>query len=119
MASIIKQIFSIFFLFTTLTLCSQPKAQPPPSTVNPRTTWTSLILTHNGEHLPILTHPYTSLTPLGATQAHSAGSLIRRRYLTGPVSNTTGFVPLHGFHKNYIDNQRVSVLAAPEQPVVA
>ncbi|OAF54902.2 hypothetical protein VC83_08665 [Pseudogymnoascus destructans] len=92
---------------------------PPPLHRPPLTTWTSLILTHHGERRPLLTHPHSTLTPLGAHQAHSSGSLLRRRYLTGPSAYNTSFVPLHGFHKNYIDNQRVQVLSAPEQPVVA
>ncbi|OBT98072.1 hypothetical protein VE01_03729 [Pseudogymnoascus verrucosus] len=120
MASYITHLLCILLLLlsTTLSQHSPPQSQFPPN--RPLTAWTSLILAHHGERRPLLTHPTNpSLNPLGALQAHSSGSLMRRRYLTGPSAHNTSFVPLHGFHRNYIDNQRVHVLSAPEQPVVA
>lgn len=112
----------LFFLSLALSLASQPQphSQSPPSTQPAHhTTWASLLLTHYSTPLPHLTHPYPTLTPLGATQAYTSGSLIRRRYLTGPSNNLTDFMPLQGFDKSYLDNQRVQVLAGPEQYAVA
>ncbi|OBT62865.1 hypothetical protein VE03_07580 [Pseudogymnoascus sp. 23342-1-I1] len=97
---------------------SQPAPSRPPSPPN-HTTWTSLVLTHHGERRPPLTTAFPTLTPLGATQAFSSGSLLRSRYLTGVPSNLTTFSPLQGFHKNYLDSQRIQVLAGPEQYTVA
>ncbi|OBT90492.1 hypothetical protein VE02_01211 [Pseudogymnoascus sp. 03VT05] len=133
MTPLTTHLLSILLFFLTLTLSqhsppshsqSQPKSQSQPTTTPPNnpplTTWTSLILTHHGERRPLLTHPLSPpFTPLGALQSFSSGSILRRRYLTGPAAHNTSFVPLHGFHKNYIDNQRVQVMSAPEQPVVA
>ncbi|MCJ1248941.1 hypothetical protein MMC30_006162 [Trapelia coarctata] len=47
------------------------------------TVWSSVIVTRNGDSIPLVSSSPTVLTPLGAQQLYSTGALFRDRYING------------------------------------
>lgn len=72
-----------------------------------------------GERTP-LDSPYeTILTPLGAQQVLSAGSVVRSRYIQGPGTNVTSSFPIYNINQNTISNRQLELLATDDVWVAA
>ncbi len=84
-----------------------------------QTTWGSVIFAMYGERTP-LDSPYEPmLTPLGAQQGLSAGSVIRSRYIQGPATNVTSSFPIYNIYENTISNRQLELLATDDAWVAA
>jgi hypothetical protein len=82
-----------------------------------QTTWGTVILSLHGERTPELSDAFPYLTPLGAQQAASAGSVIRTRYIQGPSTNVTNSYPIPGLAVNAVDNTQLYLLARDDDYV--
>ena len=68
------------------------------------TIWSSVIVTRNGDSIPLISSSPTVLTPLGAQQLYSSGALFRDRYI-----NSNSAIP--GLSKSAIDNSQTFSLS--------
>ena len=59
------------------------------------TIWSSVLVTLYGDRSPLITPETSILTPLGAQQLYSAGSLFRNRYIA-PSSNVSNDLIING-----------------------
>ncbi|PQE11480.1 histidine acid phosphatase protein [Rutstroemia sp. NJR-2017a BBW] len=83
-------------------------------------TWSSIVYTYHGEKTPDMPNSTTlSLTPLGAQQLYSAGSVIRDRYLTSNGTQLTLGLPINGLSTSAIVNSQMQILSTSDEYVVA
>ena len=78
--------------------------------------WSTVIYTRYGDRTPYVLPTAYTLTPLGATQMHSAGNKFRDRYLGIPENGNT---VIQGISPIQLDNDQVSVISLRDQFVVA
>ena len=95
------------------------------------TVWSSVIFSRTGDRTPLILGDIpTTLTSLGAQQAHSAGAFFRSRYIASSVPNlfnnsdtdqATGLdrAPLWGLSAEAVDGQQLYVQALDTQASVA
>jgi hypothetical protein len=82
-------------------------------------TWGSVAFVNHGEKIPYLNHGSNNLSPLGAHQLFSAGSVIRDQYLSPPVNvsrQTTG-TPINGLNVNDIENTQLYIASQSDEYV--
>lgn len=84
------------------------------------TVWSAVTYTYHGEKTPaLLAGPY-DLTPVGANQLYTAGSILRDRYISGVTnSSIVSPAPINGMNLHQIDNDQLLVLATNDQWVSA
>ncbi|KAI9844977.1 MAG: hypothetical protein M1837_005121 [Sclerophora amabilis] len=78
----------------------------------------AVVFTHHGERTPLTVSEQNELTPLGAQQLHSAGSLFRQRYAEPSPSteNDTGTSrQILGLSASTLDNSQLFALAAIDE----
>jgi hypothetical protein len=85
------------------------------------TVLSAVIFVRSGDRTPkILGDVPTTLTSLGAQQAHAAGSFYRDRYISSAVSKSgVDKAPLHGLSANSVDPREMYILALDTHPTVA
>jgi len=94
------------------------------------TVWSSVIFSRNGDRTPLILGDIpTTLTSLGAQQAHSAGAFFRDRYIASvpnlfdnsSESQDEGIdkAPLWGLSAQSVDGQQLYALALDTQASVA
>lgn len=72
-----------FFLSTLAVLISARLIPHVVAQNLPETIWSSVLVTRNGDSIPLISSSPAVLTPLGAQQMFSTGALFRDRYLSG------------------------------------
>jgi hypothetical protein len=84
-------------------------------------TWASVAFVNHGEKIPYLSKGPYNLTPLGATQLQSAGSVFRDRYLSPPVngSQLTIGTPINGLNVNDIENTQLYIASLNDEHISA
>ncbi|OTA99880.1 hypothetical protein M426DRAFT_35400, partial [Hypoxylon sp. CI-4A] len=92
-------------------------------TVN-ETVWSSFAYVFYGERTPLQGNLPTSLTPLGAQQLYSQGSLLRARYLSNSSLSDadaalTTNEPIADIERQALDNNQLSIYSTAEDYVVA
>ena len=82
--------------------------------------WSSVAWVLHGERTPLwYPTPYPALTPLGAQQMFSQGSLLRDRYLRKDTDEQDAtYAPIVGIEANAIDNTQLSILTNTDQYMV-
>lgn len=80
-------------------------------------TWAAVTYSYHGEKIPSISSSSYALTPVGAHQSYSAGSVIRSRYVSGSGSNVTGAYPINGLNAQAIDNSQLFMLASQDEYV--
>jgi hypothetical protein len=80
--------------------------------------WGSVIITRNGDSIPLISNDPTTLTPLGAQQLYSAGALFRERYIE-PTNENVGNYTIPGISAFLIDNTQTFTLASLDEYVVS
>ena len=80
------------------------------------TVWSSVIITRNGDSVPLIANEPTVVTPLGAQQMFAAGALFRDRYITGAAP---GNLTINGISMYQIDNSQTFALALLDEYVTA
>ncbi|KAG4222087.1 hypothetical protein PC116_g29438 [Phytophthora cactorum] len=101
-----------------LSLVSESLAQSANETV-----WASFAYVLYGERTPFLGDLVSSLTPLGAQQLYSQGSLFRARYLSNSsLSDEDNAIttnsPIVGLERQALDNSQLSVFSSTDDYVV-
>ena len=81
------------------------------------TVWSSVIITRNGDSIPLISNEPTVVTPLGAQQMFSAGTLFRDRYITGTTPGNNLTIP--GISMYEIDNTQTFALSLLHDYVTA
>lgn len=81
--------------------------------------WSSVLFTMHGESTPMITDTTYNLSPLGALQLQSAGSLVRDRYISGNNSGATVSLPITGLSQNTIDNRQLNIVSTTDEYVSA
>lgn len=78
---------------------------------NMYTVWSSVVFSRTGERTPlwITDGMPIVLTPLGATQSHTAGEYMRERYLGKFTDNGVGGAPIQGLSANSIDVEQIYI----------
>ena len=56
------------------------------------TVWSSVLVTLYGDRVPLISPDLSILTPLGAQQLYSAGSLFRDRYLAPSLNASSDYI---------------------------
>lgn len=97
-------IMAPFFLSTLIVLISSHLIPHVVAQNLTETVWSSVVVTRNGDSIPLISSNPTVLTPLGAQQLYSAGALFRDRYLNG---NST----IPSISKSEIDNTQTFALS--------
>ncbi|KAI5928199.1 histidine phosphatase superfamily [Camillea tinctor] len=83
------------------------------------TVWASFAYVLYGERTPVLGESPVTLTPLGAQQLYSQGSLFRARYLSNSSlsdedNRITTNSAIVGLEKDVIDNNQISIYSTPD-----
>ncbi|KAK3386976.1 histidine phosphatase superfamily [Podospora didyma] len=85
--------------------------------------WSSSVWVLYGERIPLYEAGYPqALTPLGAQQMYSQGSLLRARYLSqfdDDDADVTSMAPIVGIGRNAIDNSQLNVYSTTERYATA
>jgi hypothetical protein len=86
--------------------------------------WSSVAYLLYGDRTPLLDSVPASLTPLGAHQLFSQGSMFRARYLdasafTGGENAVTTHAPIYAIETHAIDNAQVSIFSTTDEYVSA
>ncbi|KAK5660895.1 hypothetical protein OQA88_12268 [Cercophora sp. LCS_1] len=83
--------------------------------------WSSVAWVLHGERTPLWgPYPQPALTPWGAQQMFSQGSLLRARYLDQDKDEpNTEYAPIVGIERNAIDNSQLNILTSTEQFLAA
>jgi hypothetical protein len=83
-------------------------------------TWSSIVYAYHGEKTPDMPNStIPNLTPLGAQQLYSAGSVIRDRYLRSNDTQLTLGLPINGLSTSAIVNSQMQILSTSDEYVVA
>ena len=102
---------------TLLLFLGSAHAAMPLATAGPiETVWSSVIVTRNGDSVPLIANEPTVVTPLGAQQMFTAGTLFRDRYITGA---TPGNLTIPGISMYQIDNSQTFALSLLDEYVAA
>ncbi|OTB14726.1 hypothetical protein K445DRAFT_367409 [Daldinia sp. EC12] len=109
---------SLIALAAGLSLVGESLAQSANETV-----WASFVYVLYGERTPFLGDLVSSLTPLGAQQLYSQGSLFRARYLSNSsLSDEDNAIttnsPIVGLERQALDNSQLSVFSSTDDYVV-
>ncbi|KAH9885915.1 histidine phosphatase superfamily [Xylariomycetidae sp. FL2044] len=80
--------------------------------------WSSFAFVNHGERTPLKGETAPSLTPIGAQQLYSQGSLFRTRYLSDEESEVTTNNPIVGMQKETLDNSQMSIYSTTDDYVV-
>ncbi|KAI1409989.1 phosphoglycerate mutase-like protein [Hypoxylon sp. FL1857] len=109
---------SLRALVATLPLVSRALAQSTNETV-----WSSFAYIFYGERTPLQGELPPSLTPLGAQQLYSQGSLFRARYLSNSSLSDednaiTTNAPIVGIERLALDNSQLSIYSTADDYVV-
>lgn len=96
----------------------------PGAAMADETVWSSVAYIMYGDRLPLQGNPYPALTPLGANQLYSQGSIFRARYIdNSTVGNDTAavtdYLPIVDIEPKAIDNTQLSILSTNEQYVIS
>ncbi|TPX11846.1 uncharacterized protein E0L32_007344 [Thyridium curvatum] len=96
----------------------------PRAAMADETVWSSVAYIMYGDRLPLQGNPYPALTPLGANQLYSQGSIFRARYIdNSTVGNDTAavtdYLPIVDIEPKAIDNTQLSILSTNEQYVIS
>jgi hypothetical protein len=85
------------------------------------TVLSTVVFLRSGDRTPkALGDVPTTLTSLGAQQAHAAGSFYRDRYISSAVSKSgVDKAPLRGLSANSVDPREMYILALDTHPTVA
>ncbi|KAK5121729.1 hypothetical protein LTR85_004604 [Meristemomyces frigidus] len=85
------------------------------------TVWASVIFSRTGERTPeVLGYIPTTLTSLGAQQAHNSGAFFRDRYISSvSIIDGVDSAPMQGLSAESIDSMQMYVAALDEQYTVA
>jgi hypothetical protein len=85
------------------------------------TVLSTVVFLRSGDRTPkVLGDVPTTLTSLGAQQAHAAGSFYRDRYISSAVSKSgVDKAPLRGLSANSVDPREMYILALDTHPTVA
>ena len=83
------------------------------------TIWSSVVITRNGDSIPLISNEPTVLTPLGAQQLFSAGAVFRDRYIAPSDVATYGEYIINGISTYQIDNTQTFALSLLEEYVAA
>ena len=67
------------------------------------TIWSSVVVTRYGDRTPLISPQLSVLTPLGAQQLYSAGSLFRDRYIAPPSPGSDRLLQIDGISPFEID----------------
>lgn len=86
---------------------------------NVQTTWAAVVMAFHGEREALLSTDSPFITPLGAWQAHDAGSVIRTRYIQGPGNTITDSYPISGISAQTIENSQLYIVAADTDYIAA
>ncbi|MCJ1383167.1 hypothetical protein MMC17_006280 [Xylographa soralifera] len=81
------------------------------------TIWSSVVITRNGDSIPLISNDPTVLTPLGAQQLFSAGALFRNRYIAPSDAATNGEYIINEISPNQIDNSQTFALSLLDEYV--
>lgn len=105
-------------LAVALSLASEALAQSVNETV-----WSSFSYILYGERTPLQGQLSPSLTPIGAQQLYSQGSLMRARYLSNSslsdeVNTITTNSPISGIERQALDNSQIAILSTSDDYVV-
>ncbi|MCJ1375624.1 hypothetical protein MMC20_006861 [Loxospora ochrophaea] len=82
------------------------------------TIWSVVILTLYGDRTPLVSSDASLLTPLGAQQLYSAGSLFREIYISPPENEIGSSKAIPGLDPNLLDNTQVFTLSTLDEYVV-
>jgi hypothetical protein len=74
------------------------------------TTWASVVVTLYGDRVPLLSPQFSVLTPLGAQNLYSAGTLFRERYIARLSESSGVNTAIQGISPYEIDNLQVFVM---------
>ncbi|MCJ1473294.1 hypothetical protein MMC13_001945 [Lambiella insularis] len=80
------------------------------------TIWSSVVITRNGDSIPLISEDLTTLTPLGAQQLFEAGAFFRDRYI---APTTFGDYIINGISTYSIDNTQIFSISTQDEYVLA
>ncbi|MCJ1290183.1 hypothetical protein MMC34_001719 [Xylographa carneopallida] len=83
------------------------------------TIWSSVVITRNGNSIPLIANEPTVLTPLGAQQLFSAGAVFRNRYIAPSDAATFGEYIINEISTYNIDNTQTVALSLLDEYVAA
>ncbi|MCJ1286362.1 hypothetical protein MMC26_005707 [Xylographa opegraphella] len=83
------------------------------------TIWSSVVITRNGDSIPLIANEPTVLTPLGAQQLYSAGALFRNRYIAPSDAVTYAQYIINDISTYEIDNSQTFALSLLDEYVAA
>ena len=83
------------------------------------TIWSSVVITRNGDSIPLIANEPTVLTPLGAQQLFSAGALFRNRYIAPTDVATYAEYIIDEISTYQLDNSQTFTLSLLDEYVAA
>ena len=83
------------------------------------TIWSSVVITRNGDSIPLISNDPTVLTPLGAQQLFSAGASFRDRYIAPSDAAAYGEYIINEISTYQIDNSQTFALSLLDEYVAA
>lgn len=86
---------------------------------NTETIWSSVVITRNGDSIPLISDQLITLTPLGAQQLFSAGAFFRDRYIAPTNISAYGDYIINGISTYSIDNTQTFSLSTQDEYVIA